>query len=112
MDTTKEEEYNYNDEECPGCETGCDADSPHKITTASGKEVFHPNCCTKAAEEARYYEGLYIEDKFQLEAEKRNTALIKKYGKIKTYALWRAYDIEKEDKYDTIIWWQDFNKTN
>ena len=36
-------------EECPGCETGCDADGPHRIFNGE----YHPNCCTRAAEEER-----------------------------------------------------------
>ncbi len=33
---------------CIGCETGCDADSSHRVG-----ELFHPACLTRAAERER-----------------------------------------------------------
>lgn len=33
-------------DECPGCETGCDYDGAHRDDTG----MYHPACCTKAAE--------------------------------------------------------------
>ena len=36
-------------EDCLGCETGCDADGPHRIFNGN----YHPNCCTLAAEKER-----------------------------------------------------------
>ena len=32
-------------DECPGCETGCDADDPHRLPNGE----FHPNCATREA---------------------------------------------------------------
>ena len=36
-------------EECPGCESGCDFDCSHR--DADGR--YHPECCTRLAEESR-----------------------------------------------------------
>jgi len=37
------------EDECPGCETGCDADAPHRARDGA----YHPACCTRAAESHR-----------------------------------------------------------
>jgi len=34
------------DDECLGCDTGCDYDGSHRDESGN----YHPNCCTRAAE--------------------------------------------------------------
>ena len=42
------------EEACLGCETGCDATSPHQVYDEKlGEWVFHPTCSTRAAVAAR-----------------------------------------------------------
>ena len=44
-----EDEDDVIPEECLGCETGCDADGPHRLSNGE----YHPECGTRAAEEER-----------------------------------------------------------
>lgn len=38
--------------ECLGCATGCDADAPHLVAG----DLYHPRCCTRAAERQRAHQ--------------------------------------------------------
>ena len=108
------DEYEY----CLGCETGCDNDSAHKIKNSNNEYVYHPECFTRAAEkeknyllwlEVNKYDDPFEEDSSAIEAEKRNNALLKRYGNLPSYAFWRPMDIDRETENDKILWWNDLN---
>ena len=47
----------------------------------------------------------------QFEANDRNTCLIKKYGKIPSYALWTSESLEKTH-IERLEWWNNFTTNN